>query len=98
MPLPLGEGSENWCAAQDSNLQHAALEAAASTNWATRAKNGAPGEIRTRTALVLSEMPPTNWATGAWSSLQASIPPPPTYQVGAVPNELRERIGALTRT
>ena len=26
-----------WCAAQDSNLQHAALEAAASTNWATSA-------------------------------------------------------------
>jgi hypothetical protein len=30
MPLPLGEGSENWCAAKDSNLQHAALEAVAS--------------------------------------------------------------------
>jgi mRNA-degrading endonuclease HigB of HigAB toxin-antitoxin module len=27
----------SWCAAQDSNLQHAALEAAASTNWATDA-------------------------------------------------------------
>ena len=26
-----------WRAAQDSNLQHAALEAAASTNWATSA-------------------------------------------------------------
>jgi hypothetical protein len=59
---------------------------------------GAPGEIRTRTALVLSEMPPTNWATGAWCSLQASILLPPTYQVGALPNELRERIGALTWT
>ena len=37
MPLPLGEGSENWCAAQDSNLQHAALETAASADWATGA-------------------------------------------------------------
>jgi hypothetical protein len=55
---------------------------------------GAPGEIRTRTTLVLSEMPPANWATGAWCSLQASILPPPTYQIGALPNELRERIGA----
>src|SRR5262245_30223666 len=38
-------------------------------------------------------MPPANWATGAWCSLQASILPPPTYQIGALPNELRERIG-----
>jgi hypothetical protein len=37
MPLPLGEGSLNWCAAQDSNLQHATLEAAASADWATGA-------------------------------------------------------------
>jgi hypothetical protein len=27
----------NWCAAQDSNLQHAALEATASADWATGA-------------------------------------------------------------
>src|ERR1700737_1665765 len=56
--------------------------------------NGAPGEIQTRTALVLSEMPPANWATGAWSSLQALPLPPPPYQSGALLNELRERIGA----
>ena len=37
MPLPLGEGSFYWCAAQDSNLQHAALETAASADWATGA-------------------------------------------------------------
>ena len=43
-------------------------------------------------------MPPANWATGAWCSLQASILPPPTYQIGALPNELRERSGALTWT
>jgi hypothetical protein len=49
--------------------------------------NGAPGEIRTRTALVLSEMPPTNWATGAWTSLQALLLLPPPYQSGALPNE-----------
>ena len=50
-------------------------------------KNGAPGEIRTRTALVLSEMPPANWATGAWCSLQALPLPPPPCQSGALPNE-----------
>ena len=37
--------------------------------WRREHVTGAPGEIRT--ALVLSEMPPTNWVTGAWCSLEA---------------------------
>src|SRR5262245_896742 len=59
---------------------------------------GAPGEIRTRTTLVLSEMPPANWATGAWCSLEASNLPPLPYQRSALPDELREQTGALTWT
>jgi hypothetical protein len=55
------------------------------------AGNGAPRRIRTSTALLLRESPPTYWATGAWGSLQASILPPPRYQLGALPTELREQ-------
>ena len=38
------------------------------------------------------------WATGAWCSLQAMILPPPRYQRGALPNELREQIHELPDT
>src|ERR1700722_10379691 len=40
-----------------------------------RERIGAPGGIRTHTALLLREMPPAGWATGAWCSPQASILP-----------------------
>jgi hypothetical protein len=70
------------------------LEEVPAANWATRGEYGAPRGIRTRTADGLNVVPPTDWAIDAWCSLQLSIPPPPRYQRGALPNELRERIGA----
>jgi hypothetical protein len=63
MPWPLGEWSESgaataaWCMWKDSNLHCAGFEAAASA-VGHHMRIGAPGEIRTHTARVLSAMPP----------------------------------------
>src|SRR5215467_3371085 len=66
--------------------------------WRHRTKSqvGAPSRIRTCTALGLNELPPAGWAIGAiWGSLLVSNQPPPTYQAGALPTELREQRGSL---
>jgi hypothetical protein len=64
MPWPLGEWSEKssaataaWCMWKDSNPHCAGFEAAAST-VGLHMRIGAPSEIRTHTARVLSAMPP----------------------------------------
>src|SRR5258707_9122196 len=67
MPLPLGEGSLVPALGFEPRPRRVLKARPLPVGLSGRdGLIGTPGPIRTDTAFLLREMPPTGWATGAW--------------------------------